>query len=112
MARMHAGQAVVQFARNVLDQREYALKVFAVAHAFEAEAAMYNDETISSFLPRVEAMHDGTDASVADPKGRPLCPCIVMEKGESLNEWSARAEPDLFMSIAVRCGSLVTLRRL
>lgn len=68
-----AGQAVVQFARNVLDQREYALKVFAVNHAFEAEAAMYKDETISSFLPRVEAMHDGTDTAGTDPQGRPLC---------------------------------------
>ena len=39
---------------------------------------------------------------LVDPSGNILPPIIIMEKGESLNEWSARAEPDLFMSIAVR----------
>ena len=97
-----AGQAVVQFCRSVYDTREYAIKVFAVPTAFAAEAAMYKDETISNFLPRVEAMHDGNDPDITDPAGTPLSSCIVMEKGESLNEWSERAEPDLFMSIAVR----------
>eukprot|EP00892_Ulva_mutabilis_P000976 jgi/Ulvmu1/1087/UM106_0003.1 len=33
--------------------------------------------------------------------GKPLPPCIVMEKGESLQDWSERAEPDLFTSLAV-----------
>ena len=93
---------MVQFCRSVHDTREYAIKMFAVPTAFAAEAAMYKDSTISNFLPRVEAMHDGNDADITDPAGSALAPCIVMEKGESLNEWSERAEPDLFMSIAVR----------
>eukprot|EP00892_Ulva_mutabilis_P004147 jgi/Ulvmu1/2103/UM125_0007.1 len=53
------------------------------------------------FLPRVEAVCDGTAGGLADPRGRPLPPCIVMEKGESLQDWSERAEPDLFTSLAV-----------
>ena len=52
------------------------------------------------FLPRVEAVSD----SERDPRGVLLPPCIVMEKGESLQEWCNRADPDLFASVAVRCA--------
>jgi hypothetical protein len=46
-------------------------------------------------------IHDGNDDSILDPNGFPMSPCIVMEKGGSLNELCKRAEPDQFMSIAV-----------
>ena len=52
----------------------------------------------AKFLPQVEAVCD----DAVDPRGRALPPCIVMEKGESLQDWSNRAEPDLFASLAVR----------
>ena len=54
------------------------------------------------FLPKVERVCDGASGELVDPRGRPLPPCIVMEKGESLQDWSERAEPDLFTSLAVR----------
>ena len=72
-----AGQAVVQFARNVVDQREYALKVFAVPHAFKAEAAMYRDESMANFLPRVEAMHDGTEEVPRPTALEPVVPAQI-----------------------------------
>lgn len=31
---------------------------------------------------------------VVDSCGHPLPPCIVMERGESLDLWAARAQPD------------------
>eukprot|EP00892_Ulva_mutabilis_P004445 jgi/Ulvmu1/2372/UM130_0003.1 len=55
----------------------------------------------SRFLPHVEAVCDGSAGGLEDPRGRPLPPCIVMEKGESLHDWSERAEPDIFTSLAV-----------
>ena len=57
------------------------------------------------FLPLVEAVCGGGEGLV-DPRGRPLPPCIVMEKGESLYDWSERAEPDLFTALAVRFRSV------
>ena len=63
-----------------------------------------NSETAqvcARFLPKVETMCD----HAVDPRGRPLPPCIVMEKGESLQDWSNRAEPDLFTSLAVRAST-------
>ena len=60
------------------------------------------------FLPQVEAVCDGAAGGLADPTGKPLPPCIVMEKGESLHDWSDRAEPDFFTSLAVRSSGTST----
>jgi hypothetical protein len=51
---------------------------------------------------QVEALRDGVKGELVDPRGNALPPCIVMERGESLQEWCNRAEPDLFASLAVR----------
>jgi hypothetical protein len=53
------------------------------------------------FLPHVEAVCDSATADLVDPKGHPLPPCIVMERGESLQEWSDRADPDYFTVLSV-----------
>jgi hypothetical protein len=49
----------------------------------------------------VEALRDGVQGELVDPSGKPMPPCIVMERGESLQEWANRAEPDLFTALAV-----------
>eukprot|EP00892_Ulva_mutabilis_P006549 jgi/Ulvmu1/4266/UM194_0006.1 len=64
------------------------------------QAAPMSDVT-ARFLPQVESVCDGSAGGLEDPRGRWLPPCIVMEKGESLHDWSDRAEPDLFTSLAV-----------
>ena len=132
----HAGQAVVQFAEDVEDMSEYAIKFFLDYESFLTEAALYagcfphihsrvsNEvrtradataglgmdggaaahmaDVAARFLPQVEAVCDGSAVELVDPRGRPLPPCIVLEKGESLHDWSDRAQPDLFTSLAVR----------
>jgi hypothetical protein len=50
---------------------------------------------------QVEAVRDDVRGELVDPSGNALPPCIVMERGESLQEWSNRAEPDVFTSLAV-----------
>jgi hypothetical protein len=62
----------------------------------------------------VETLRDGVTGELVDPQGRALPPCIVMERGESLQEWANRAEPDLLASLAVcfsypRYGSLSSI---
>ena len=113
-----AGQAVVQFAED-REGVAYALKFFLDIEAFHSEADLYAACSTAAqhpstgavlgmpagpaqFLPRVESMCK----SSSDPRGALLPPCIVMEKGESLQEWCNRAEPDLFASIAVRPTSI------
>eukprot|EP00892_Ulva_mutabilis_P006547 jgi/Ulvmu1/4264/UM194_0004.1 len=58
-------------------------------------------DVVVKFLPQVEAVCDEGADGLVDARGRPLPPCIVMEKGESLQDWSNRAEPDLFTALAV-----------
>ena len=55
----------------------------------------------SRFLPHVEAVCDSAEAGLVDPRGHALPPCIVMERGESLQDWVARAEPDRFAAFWV-----------
>ena len=57
------------------------------------------------FLPHVEALCDSAQAGLVDPSKEPLPPCIVMERGESLQDWSDRAEPDRFTSFSVRTAA-------
>eukprot|EP00892_Ulva_mutabilis_P001032 jgi/Ulvmu1/1092/UM106_0008.1 len=56
---------------------------------------------LQSFLPPVEAVCESAAAGLMDGRGRPLPPCIVMEKGESLVEWSRRQEADLFRALTI-----------
>jgi hypothetical protein len=49
----------------------------------------------------VDALRDGVKGELVDPSGKALPPCIVMERGESLQDWANRAEPDMFASVAV-----------
>jgi hypothetical protein len=50
---------------------------------------------------------DNADGSLVDPAGYPLPPCIVMERGESLDLWSQRAKPDRSQAYSVRaCTAL------
>jgi hypothetical protein len=45
----------------------------------------------TKFLPRVE-LSVGLHGGLMDPKGMPLPPCVVMEKGENLLEWWSHVE--------------------
>eukprot|EP00892_Ulva_mutabilis_P008345 jgi/Ulvmu1/5883/UM026_0003.1 len=45
------------------------------------------------FLPDVRGAYGNTAEGVCDPRGRPLPPCIVMQRGESLQDWLGRCTP-------------------
>jgi hypothetical protein len=109
MAHLHgssAGQAVVQFATSSIDPGQYALKFFVSRKDFAAEMAVYTDSPLGKLLPRLEGMYDNRDGGIADPHGHPLPPCIIIERGESLDEWSKRRKPDMWAAMPVRSLSL------
>lgn len=97
-----AGQAVVQFAYGKLDKQDYAIKFFLSRKAFEAEEALYRHTTLGQFLPHVNASCPEAACSIRDPSGRPLPSCMVMERGEALDIWMERAQPDKYMAFSVR----------
>eukprot|EP00892_Ulva_mutabilis_P001147 jgi/Ulvmu1/11032/UM007_0212.1 len=100
-ARRQGGQGVVQFARSLADGHEHALKFFVSPNAFDRERRLYGDPTLGVLLPRLGRVCPNDDGAITDAFGEPLPPFIVMEKGEALDEWSRRAKPDLFQSVAM-----------
>jgi hypothetical protein len=46
-------------------------------------------------------VEDNLDNTVVDASGNPLPPCIVMERGEALDFWVARARPDRTQALSV-----------
>jgi hypothetical protein len=48
----------------------------------------------ASLLLQVRNVEPNTDNTVVDAHGHALPPCIVMERGEPLDVWAARAKPD------------------
>ena len=99
---MRAGQAVVQFARGTRDQGQYALKFFVLPEDYRAEVAMYRNAPLGRLLPRLESCIENCDGALVDPSGHRLPPCIIMERGESLDEWSNRRRPDMWAAMPVR----------
>lgn len=98
------GQAVVQFARGVRDGGQYALKFFLNPRDFRSEKAVYSDSPLGELLPLHYGLYDNEDGVLMDSFGNNLPPCIVMEKGESLDEWTRRRKPDVWAAMPVRSG--------
>lgn len=94
------------FARSVRDQEQFALKFFLMPEDFEAEVDVYNNSPLGKLLPRVEGMYANREKPVfVDPAGHKLPPCIVMERGESLDEWSCRRKPEMWAAMPVCTSS-------
>lgn len=102
-----AGQGVIQFAVDKLNRLDYAIKFFCTEANFQDEAAQYTntESPIQQFLPRIrsDGIVDNKDGAFVDANGRPMPPCIVMERGESLNKWVVRnkREMDTFTCMQV-----------
>ena len=64
------------------------------------------------FKLQVEAEYnpEQENTELLDARGTPLPPFLVMEKGESLSDWTARSHPDLFQGIAVLVHVATRLR--
>jgi hypothetical protein len=53
---------------------------------------------------QVRNVEGNLGGEVVDASGNPLPPCIVMERGEALDLWVARAQPDRSQAMSVRCS--------
>lgn len=101
---------MIQFAVDRPTERQWAVKFFMSERGFADEVALYRDpgSPLGPFLPAVRNIvgrgwgdgpltPDADDHGVArivDAFGRPLPPCIVMERGESLDIWRTRTAQD------------------
>ena len=91
-----AGQGMVQFARGVKEERDFAEKLFV---ARDAETA-----------PCCRSCCQRSRRCRRTRTARPSPPFIVMEKGEAPGGWRRRAKPDMFQSTVVRAPSPLPVR--
>lgn len=110
--RRVGGQGIVQFARGRYDDDEFAIKFFLNRVAFEREEALYTREDLRRMMPAVKDIVPNTDGAICNAAGYVFPPCIVVEKGESLDEWALRIEPDFPTILTVLCHILARLQQL
>jgi hypothetical protein len=100
-----ADQVVVQFACHEVSELEYAIKFFLSMAAFKDESEQYTnkDNPLIDFPPRLHALVDNSDGHFKDAFGHAMPPCIVMERGESLDKWVQRnkRKMDMFTCMQV-----------
>ena len=60
----------------------------------------------------MEALHDVGAAGLHDPVGQQLPPCIIMDKGESLQEMLELSEPDRYTSLSVRAPPVFSIQKM
>ena len=61
--------------------------------AFERERELYEATELKSMMPATHAIVDNADGSIKASNGYVWPPCIIIERGESLDQWAKR-EPD------------------
>jgi hypothetical protein len=95
----------MQFARGKHDGLDYAIKFFTVREAFEREDALYSNTVIRDMMPAVKHIEANSNGEIRSSSGWPFPPCIVIERGESLDKWAERLKPDFPTTLQV-CGML------
>lgn len=95
---MHA----MQFARGRFTAEEVAIKFFTRRDAFEREAALYRTAALSALMPHISVLESNAAAKVRTPQGYVFPPFMVVERGEPLDEWANRVQPD-FLNVLKVC---------
>ena len=100
--RREGGQGVVQFMRSARTEEAVAVKFFLSRKAFDAERELYKVDVLRSMMPAIRLELSNADGAERNSRGYPWPPCIVIEKGESLQEWKAKTNPAFSTIVDVR----------
>ena len=100
--RREGGQGVVQFMRSTRAEEFVAVKFFLSETAYDTEMQLYEVDVLRSMMPEIRMELRNVDAAERSNRGYAWPPCIVLEKGESLQEWKARTQPAFSTILDVR----------
>ena len=100
--RREGGQGVVQFMRSKRSDVAVAVKFFLSRTAYDAELELYRVDVLRGMMPEVQLTVANGDAAERSSRGYAWPPCIVLEMGESLQEWKARTRPAFSTILDVR----------
>eukprot|EP00892_Ulva_mutabilis_P006501 jgi/Ulvmu1/4222/UM019_0201.1 len=85
-----------------------AVKFFLSRRAFDTELQLYKVDVLRSMMPPIQMEVGNADGAARNSRGYPWPPCIVLEKGESLQEWKAKTQPEFSTIVDALC--LITQR--
>jgi hypothetical protein len=68
------------------------LQFFLDARAFAAEINVYSNSELRKVMPAIHAAIENIDGALRGPGGYVFPPAVVIERGESLDEFAARVD--------------------
>eukprot|EP00892_Ulva_mutabilis_P000505 jgi/Ulvmu1/10455/UM063_0010.1 len=86
--RRVGGQGLVQFASIVNTQDKAAIKFYMDMLAFQRERDLYQDAQLKSMMPATLAIEENTSGECQTPYGYKFPPFVIIECGQSLDEWA------------------------
>jgi hypothetical protein len=107
------GSAVVQFTTAANTSKELsatALKFHTKRPPFDRTLGLFADPKARALMPAVLDVVPNNDGQATG--GVVLPPCVVMRKGESLEEWAARMKPNLPASLHALCQIVGLVKQL
>eukprot|EP00892_Ulva_mutabilis_P005656 jgi/Ulvmu1/3462/UM016_0082.1 len=110
--RRVGGQGLVQFATMTNSQQRAAIKFYLDRAAFERERELYTQSALRAMMPATLAIDDNATGDAATPYGYKFPPFVIIECGQSLDEWARRNRADfitIFQSLSHAVRALTRL---
>ena len=84
---------------------QVAIKFYLDRSAFERERELYNEVQLKSVMPATLAAEANTSGTISTPYGYTFPPFVIIECGQSLDEWSRDNENKDFVTVFQVCGT-------
>eukprot|EP00892_Ulva_mutabilis_P005913 jgi/Ulvmu1/3694/UM017_0111.1 len=111
--RRVGGQGVVQFAGIASTLDRAAVKFYIDRSAFDRERELYTESQLKAMMPATLAIEDNASGKVCTPYGYVFPPFVIIECGQSLDEWARDTANKDFITIFQALSHAVrALRRL
>eukprot|EP00892_Ulva_mutabilis_P005985 jgi/Ulvmu1/3759/UM175_0006.1 len=111
--RRCGGQGLVQFANIIHTPDRAAVKFYIDQKAFERERELYAESQLKSMMPATLAIEDNAAGDTCTPYGYKFPPFVIIECGQSLDEWARdNANKDFITIFQALSHAVRALRRL
>eukprot|EP00892_Ulva_mutabilis_P005912 jgi/Ulvmu1/3693/UM017_0110.1 len=111
--RRVGGQGIVQFASMSNTHDRAAIKFYTDRSAFDRERELYAEARLKAMMPATFAVDDNESGKVCTPYGYKFPPFVIIECGQSLDEWARdNANKDFITVFQALSHAVRALRRL
>ena len=89
---------------RMLECAQAAIKFYMDKSAFQRERALYTQAELKSMMPATLAAEDNASGTISTPYGYIFPPFVIIECGQSLDEWSRDNANKDFITVFQVCG--------